>query len=105
MSGGGVRPPRFSTQERDDMSLTEKLNLYGVRINSDCSWTAEPPDESFNEQDELVGPAAQFLESLDAAVRNFDSHPGDNRCGKVATVKLAGEESWFDEHSECRWRN
>ena len=85
------------------MSLAEKLNLYGVRLNGDCSWTAEPPDESFNEQDELVGPAAEFLESLDNAHRNFDSHPGDNRCGKDATVKLAGEESWFDEHSECRW--
>jgi len=85
------------------MTLVEKLNLYGVRINGDCSWTAEPPDEAFNEQDEVVGEAAAFLESLDSAVRRFDSHPGDNRCGVVATVELAGEESWFDEHSECRW--
>jgi hypothetical protein len=85
------------------MTLVEKLNLYGVRINGDCSWTAEPPDEAFNEQDEVVGEAAAFLVSLDSAVRRFDSHPGDNRCGKVATVELAGEESWFDEHSECRW--
>jgi len=85
------------------MNLAEKLNFYGVRINGDCSWTAEPPDEAFNEQDEVAGEAAEFLESLDSAARSFDSHPGDNRCGKVATVGLGGEESWFDEHSECRW--
>ena len=85
------------------MSLTEKLNFCGVRVQSDCSWTAEPPDEAFNEQEEVVGVAAEFLESLDSAVFSFDSHPGDNRCGKVATVKLGNEESWYDEHSECRW--
>jgi len=85
------------------MNLAEKLNFYGVRINGDCSWTAEPPDEAFNEQDEVVGAAAEFLESLGSAARSFDSHPGDNRCAKVATVGLGGEESWFDEHSECRW--
>ena len=85
------------------MTFAEKLNFYGVRVLGDCSWTAEPPDEAFNEQDEVVGAAAEFLESLDTAVFSFDSHPGDSRCGKVATVGLSGEESWFDEHSECRW--